>query len=123
VFLLFAADFPFSCNGKKFSFANGVLSEHDPAAVREVYVCLLLRSNGCKLDDAGLCTGGRVQSVCAVGFFLFFSSSLHQLVIQLIPFCHWRNVLCRKSSRAGGDNENRSPAGSVTFEIKDQRWR
>lgn len=55
------------------------------------------------------------------GFCFFFS--LSTVVIELIPFCHQRNVLCRETSRAGSVNENHSPVGIVTFEIKDQRWR
>lgn len=75
---------------------------------------LLLGVMGYKLLTTRFCTGGRVQGV---GFVFFFS------LIQLIPFCHQRNVLCRETSRAGSVNENHSPAGIVTFEIKDQRWR
>lgn len=60
------------------------------------------------------------RRACVWGGAFSFLSSLHWWVIQLIPFCHQRNVLCSKSSRAGSDNENHSPAGSVTFKIKDQ---
>lgn len=100
---------------KKSSLAYWALSEHCPQ-LWERCTCACCWVMGHSLGSAGLCTGGRVQSVCGVGFFLS-----PRLVIELIPFCHQRNVLCTKSSRAGSDNENHSPAGSVTSEIKDQR--
>lgn len=69
---------------------------------------------GYKLLTTRFCTGGR----CRVWVLVFFF-----FLIQLIPLCHQRNVQCRETSRAGSVNENHSPAGIVTFEIKDQRWR
>lgn len=70
---------------------------------------------GYKLLTTRFCTGGRCR-VWVLVFFFFF-------LIQLIPLCHRRNVQYRETSRAGSVNENHSPAGIVTFEIKDQRWR